>query len=319
MRTAMLLALAGGLILPHLGAAQSYPARPVRLVVGYSAGGATDIAARAIAQKLSSQIGQQVIVENRPGAGSTLAMEFVARSAPDGYTLLFSNATIAMPSLFKKLAFDMRKDFMPVSLVGYGQVVLVVHPSLPVKSVKELVALSKRRPGEINYGSAGVGSFTHLAMALFESLSGAKIVHVPYKGSSQASIGVLTGDAQMLFSSPAAVLVQVRAGRLRPLGASGTRRTPVMPDVPTIAEAGVPGYDATSWYGMLMPSAAPKAAIKLLSDESVKALAASDIQTRLTKLGIEPAKGGVDEFGPHFAAELAKWAKVIKAAGIPPQ
>lgn len=318
-RAALLFALAGSLILPSLGAAQGYPARPVRLVVGFSAGGATDISARAIAQKLSGQIGQQVIVENRPGAGSMLAAEFVARSAPDGYTLLFSNVTIAMPSLFKRLAFDVRKDMTPVSLVGYGPLALVVHPSLPARSVKELVALARRHPGEINYGSAGVGSFTHLAMTLFESLTHVKILHVPYKGSSQAAIGVITGEAQVFFSSPAAVIAQVKAGRLRPLGMSGTRRSAVLPGVPTIAEAGVPGYDATSWYGMLVPSAAPRAAITLLSGESMKALATPDIQERLTKLGIEPAKGGVDEFTPHFAAELAKWAKVIKAAGIPPQ
>ena len=299
--------------------AQPYPARPVRLVVGFTAGGATDIAARVIAQKLSETIGQQVVVENRPGAGSTLAAEAVARSAPDGYTLLLANVTVAMPSLFARLSYDVRKDLTAVSLVGYGPLALVAHPSLPVTSVRELTALARRKPGMLNYGSAGVGSFTHLAMALFVSMTNAQMVHVPYKGSSQASVGIITGEVQLMFSSPAAVMAQLRDGKLRPLAVSGTTRSAVLPGVPTLIEAGVAGYDATSWYGMLAPSATPRPALTRLSEESVKALTAADVKERLLTQGIEPAKGGIEEFSGYLGAEIIKWAKVIKAAGIPPQ
>ena len=300
-------------------AAQQYPARPVRIVVGFAAGGATDLSARFLAQKLSETIGQQVVVENRPGAASTLASELVARGPADGYTLLFANATVAMPSLFANLSFDVRKDLAPVSLVGYGPLVLVAHPSLPVKSVKELTALAKRKPGMLNYGSAGVGSMTHLGMALFISMTNVDMVHIPYKGSAPASIGVLTGEAQLMFTSPAAVMAQMREGRLRPLAVSGITRSAVLPDVPTLAEAGLPGYDATSWYGMLAPAATPPAVISRLGNEAIRALGAADLKERLSNQGIEPAKGGVEEFRPYLGSEISKWAKVIKAAAIPPQ
>ncbi len=301
------------------GWAQAYPARSVRVVVGFTAGGATDISARFLAQKLSETIGQQVVVENRPGAGSMLATEAVARSAPDGYTMLVANVTVAMPSLFAKLSFDVRKDLVPVTLVGYGQVALIAHPSLPVRSVKELVALARRKPGTLNYGSAGTGSFTHLAMALLTSMTKVDMVHIPYKGSSQAAIGVMTGETQLFFSSPAAVIGQLKEGRLRALAVAGGTRSAFLPDVPTLAEAGVPGYDATSWYGMLAPAGTPRAAIARLGEESTKALASPDLKERLLNQGIDPAKGGPDEFAAVFAAELPKWEKVIKAAGIAPQ
>ena len=301
------------------GSGPAYPARPVRVVVGFSAGGATDLSARFVAQKLSETIGQPVVVENRPGAGSTLASEMVARSTADGYTLLYANATVAMPSLFARLAFDVRKDLAPVSLAGYGPLVLVAHPSLPVKSIRELTALAKRKPGMLNYGSAGIGSMTHLGMALLVSMTGMDLVHVPYKGSSQASIGVLTGEAQLMFSSPAAVMAQIRDGKMRALGVSGATRSAVLPGVPTIAEAGLAGYDATSWYGLLAPAGAPRAALSRLGDETIKALTTADLKERLINQGIEPAKGGVDEFTVFLDAEIAKWEKVIRAAGIPPQ
>jgi tripartite-type tricarboxylate transporter receptor subunit TctC len=299
--------------------AQPYPARPVRVLVGFTAGGATDIAARFLAQKLSETIGQQVIVENRPGAGSMLAAESVARSVPDGYTTLVSNVTIAMPSMFAKLSFDVRKDLVPVTLVGYGQVALITHPSLPVNSVKELVALARRKPATLNYGSAGTGSFTHLAMALLASMTKIEMVHVPYKGSTQAAIGVMTGEAQLFFSSPAAVIGQIKERRLRAIAVAGGTRSALLPDVPTVAEAGVPRYDATSWYGMLAPAGVPRAAIIRLGEESAKALATADLKERLLNQGIDPAKGGPDEFAMLLGAEIPKWAKVISAAGIPPQ
>jgi tripartite-type tricarboxylate transporter receptor subunit TctC len=299
--------------------AQTWPVKPVRLVVGFAVGGATDLSARHIAQKLSETVGQSFVVENRPGAASTLASELVARNAPDGYTLLFANATVAMPSLFAKLGFDVRKDLAPVSLVGYGPLVMVAHPSLPAKSSKELIALAKRRPGVLNYGTAGVGSMTHLAMALFEVMTQASMVHVPYKGSGPAMVGILTGEAHLTFSSVAGALPQIRQGKLRAIGVSGLSRSAVLPEVPTLAEAGLPGYDATSWYGLLAPSATPRAVISRLGDDAVKALGAPDSREKLLNQGIEPAKGGPDEFTPYLTAEIAKWAKVIKAAGIPPQ
>jgi tripartite-type tricarboxylate transporter receptor subunit TctC len=299
--------------------AQPFPSKPVRVVVGFSAGGATDLSARFLASKLSETIGQQVVVDDRPGAASMLAAEIVAKSPPDGHTVLIANATIAMPSLFAKLPFDVRKDLAPVTLVGYGPLVLVVHPSLPVKTVKDLVALARRRPGTLNFGSAGIGSMTHLAIALFTNLTRVNLVHVPYKGSSQASVGLITGEVQVMFSSPAAVMTQMKDGKLRPLAVSGTTRSAVLPDVPTMVEAGVAGYDATSWYGMFAPAATPRTAITRLSEESMKALTVAELKERLLHLGIEPAKGGVEEFSGYFRSELVKWEKVIKAAGIPPQ
>ena len=299
--------------------AQQYPTRPVRMVVGFAAGGATDISARVLAQRLSQAIGQQVIVDNRPGAASMLAAEVVAKSPPDGYTLLVANPTAAMPSLFAKLPFDVQRDLRPVTLVGYGPLALTAHPSLPVKSVKGLVALAQRRPGELNYASAGSGSFTHLAMALFESMSGARMVHVPYKGGGPSAIATMTGETQLTFASVGASITPVKQGRLRVLAVSGAKRSVVMPEVPTVGEAGLAGYEANSWYGVLVPAGTPQPVIARLSDASVKVLGDSDLKERLLTQGIEAAAGGVDEFNTYFAAELQKWAKVIAGAGIKPQ
>lgn len=319
-RTAvLLLALSVGVLFSGTGGAQQYPVRPVRMVVGFAAGGATDLSARVLAQKLSETIGQQVVVENRPGAASMLAGEVVARSAPDGYTLLFANATIAMPSLFAKLAFDVQKDLRPVTLAGYGPLALTVHPSLPARSVKELVALAARRPGELNYASAGSGSFTHLAMALLVTMTGMNIVHVPYKGGGPSAIATMIGETQLTFSSVGAAIPQIRNGKLRSLAVSGSKRNPALPDVPTVHEAGVAGYDASSWYGLLAPSNTPQAIIARLGEQAAKALSDAQLKERLLGHGIEPARGGVDEFAPYLNAEIAKWAKVIKAAAIPPQ
>lgn len=315
----LLLGLAAVLLPPVAGGAQQYPSRAIRVVVGFAAGGATDIAARVLAQKLSETIGQQVLVDNRPGAASMLAGELVARSAPDGHTVLFANATIAMPSLFAKLPFDVQKDLRPVSLAGYGPLVLTAHPSLPIQSVKDVIALAKRRPGELNYASAGSGSFTHLAMALLITMTDMKIVHVPYKGGGPSAIATMTGETQLTFSSVGAALPHVKQGKLRALGVSGLRRNVALPEVPTVDEAGVAGYDATSWYGMLAPAATPQVIVARLGEQAMKALSAADLKERLLRQGIEPATGGVEEFSSYFNAEVTKWAKVIKAAAIPPQ
>ena len=307
------------LLLVHTAHAQQYPTHPVRLVVGFAAGGATDISARALAQKLSDTMGQQVIVDNRPGAASMLGAEIVAKSPPDGYTLLIANATIAMPSLFAKLPFDVQRDLRPVTLVGYGPLALTIHPSLPVSSVKELVALAKRRPNELNYASAGPGSFTHLAMVLLTTMTGIQIVHVPYKGGAPSAFATLTGETQLTFSSVGAAIPLVKQGKLRALGVSGAKRSVAMPDVPTIAEAGVAGYEASSWYGMLAPAATPQSVLQKLGDGAVKALADPELKNRLLGQGIEAAGGGVDEFATYFPREIQKWAKVIRGAAIPPQ
>ena len=299
--------------------AQQYPTRPIRMVVGFAAGGATDLSARFLAQKVSESIGQQVIVDNRPGAASMLAAEVVARSAPDGYTLLFANATIAMPSLFAKLPFDVRKDLKPVTLVGYGPLALTVHPSLPVKSVRDLVALAKRRPGELNYASAGAGSFTHLAMALFVTMTDTHMTHIPYKGGAPSAIATMSGESQLTFASVGASIPLVKQGKLRAIAVSGAKRNVALPGVPTVSESGVPGYEASSWYGMLAPGNTPQPVVTRLGSEAAKALGDAQLKERLLAQGIEPAIGGVDEFGAYFNAEVVKWAKVIKAAAIPPQ
>jgi len=293
--------------------------RTVKIQVPFAPGGGTDILTRIIAPKLAERLAQPVIVENRPGAGSMLAPEVMLKSPADGYTLVVSNVTIAMPSMFKKLPFDVRKDIAPVSLIGFGQVALCAHPSLPAKTVKDVVALARRKPGTLNYGSAGTGAFTHLAMALFESMAGISMVHIPYKGSSQAVIGVTTGEVDLAFSSPAAAIGLVKQGRLRFLAVSGSNPSTLAPGVPTMSEAGVKGYEATSWYGLLAPAAAPRAAITKLSEESVKALTAPDMKERLLAQAVDPAKGGIEEFTKLFAAEVPKWEKVITAAKIPPQ
>ena len=302
---------------PAIG--QQYPTRTIRVVVGFAAGGATDISARILAQKLSEVVGQQVVVDNRPGASANLAAEIVARSPPDGHTVLLANATIAMPTLFVKLPFDVQKDLRAVSLVGYGPLALTAHPSLPVKTVKELVALAKRRPGELNYASAGAGSFTHLGMALFVTLTGSNIVHVPYKGGAPAAIATMTGETQLAFSSVGASIPPIRQGKLRALAVSGSTRSAALPEVPSVAEAGVAGYDATSWYGMLVPAKTPQGIVARLGEHAVKALADAQLKERLFAQGIEPATGGVEQFESYLAAEIPKWARVIKAAAIPPQ
>jgi tripartite-type tricarboxylate transporter receptor subunit TctC len=317
--TAYLVWITALMVIYTVAAAQQYPARPVRMVVGFAAGGATDLSARFLAQKVSESIGQQVIVENRPGASSMLAAELVARSAPDGYTLLFANATIAMPSLFAKLPFDVHKDLKPVTLVGYGPLALTVHPSLPVKSVRDLIALAKRRPGELNYASAGAGSFTHLAMALFVTMTDANMTHIPYKGGAPSAIATMSGESQLTFASVGASIPLVKQGKLRAIAVSGSKRNNALPEVPTVSEGGVSGYDATSWYGMLAQGNTPQTIVARLGGEATKALTDSQLKERLLSQGIEPAAGGVDEFSGYFNAEVVKWAKVIKAAAIPPQ
>ena len=299
--------------------AQGYPTRPLRLVVGFSAGGATDLSARVLAQKLSEQLGQQMVVDNRPGASSNLGADIVAKSSADGHTLLLANATVAMPSLFAKLPFDVQRDLTPVSLAGYGPLALVVHPSLPAKNLRELIALAKAKPDAVSCATAGVGSFLHLAAALLENLSQSKLLLVPYKGGAPAAVAVIAGEVQMAFASVAAVLPHAQQNRLRVIGVSSTKRSSALPDAPTLHEAGLPGYDANSWYGMFAPAATARSVIARLGAETAKALSLAEVKLRLVNQGVEPAAGGVAEFSAYLKTEIPKWAAVIKAANIPPQ
>ncbi|MFN7086972.1 MAG: Bug family tripartite tricarboxylate transporter substrate binding protein [Burkholderiales bacterium] len=298
--------------------AQTYPAKPIRFIVPFTPGGGNDTIARLIGQKLTAATGQQVIIDNRPGAGGAIGAEAAAKSPADGYTLFLAGvATHGInPNLRKKLNYDPIKDFDPVSLIASAPLLVVVHPSLPVKSVKELVALAKARPGQINYASNGAGGSSHMAVELFKSMTGTHLVHIPYKGLAPALTDLLSGEVQLMFSSAVAMLPQVKAGRLRAIAMTGARRSPAIPDIPTVAEAGVPGYETGSWYGIVVPAGTPKPAIDKLSREVITIVHAPDITGRLNEEAIIAIGGTPEEFGAHIRKELARWAKVIRQAGI---
>ena len=296
-----------------------WPSRPLRIISGFAPGGATDIAARAAAQKLTESLGQTVVVENRPGASGNVAAEMVARGTADGYSIYLANATMATPSLFARVPFDINKDFAFISMIGMGPSALVLHPSVPARNVKELLALARRYPHKLNYASGGTGNITHLAMELFISMTALDMVHVPYKGGAPSTIATVSGEAQLMFSSIASTLTQIQQGRLRAIAVSSMKRSAVLPQVPTVNEAGVTGYDASSWYGLVMAVATPAPIVSRLSGDMIKALAAPDTKERLSSQGIDPVAGGTEEFRKYLAAEIPKWARVIRDAKIPPQ
>jgi len=301
-------------------AAQNYPAKSVRLVVPASPGGGTDITARFLANKFSEQMGQQFVVENRPGASTLIGIEFVTKSAPDGYTLLVAAAATSVnPSIFAKLPYDTLRDLAPVSLVVESANVLVVHPSLPAKSVRDVIALAKARPGVLAAASPGVSGTPHMAAELFKLMAGVDILMVPFKGSGPGLIATMAGEVPLQFSTPAAALPYVRAGRLRALGVTTKKRASAMPDIPTIAEAALPGYEATQWFALFAPAGTPRPVIERISQEAARAVRAPDLKDRLAGEGLDPVANTPDEFNAYFRAEIAKWAKVVKAAGIPPQ
>ena len=322
MKTRELLAVIGlSMLTLHAGAAiaQKYPAKSVRIVVGFQPGGATDIAARAIALKLNDALGGSFIVDNRSGAAGNIAAEIVAKANPDGYTMLMANSTIAIPSLFVKLAYDVRKDFAPLSLIAIGPSVLVVHPSLAVHDVKGLIALAKAKPKQLSFGSGGLGNVTHLAMELFAAMAGVDMVHVPYKGGAPSVIGLVSGEVHLLFSSIPAALPQINAGRMKAIGVSISQRSSALPDVPTIHEAGLSGYYAASWYGLLLPTGVPQSTIATLSREIVTIMRAPDIKERMLSQGFEPVGNDPEGFARFIREELPRWEKVVKAAGITAQ
>ena len=297
--------------------AQAYPAKPVRMIAASSPGSAVDIVARIVAQKLGDQVGQQVIVDNRAGAGGNLGAEIAAKAAPDGYTLFMGTPAHAINTgLYRKLNYDLVRDFAPVSQVTTGQYAIVVHPSLPVKSIKELIALARAKPGQLNYASAGSGNATHLAGELFNSLARVKLVHVAYKGSGPALIDLVGGQVQLMFANLTAALPQVKTGRIRALAVTGEKRAAVAPELPTVTEAGVPGYVVVSWFGVLVPAATPREIVMRLNAILAQAMRAPDIRERLAGEGAEPAVGTPEQFAAFIRADIAQWTKVIKDAGI---
>jgi tripartite-type tricarboxylate transporter receptor subunit TctC len=299
--------------------AQKYPAKAVRIIVGFQAGGGTDLAARAIAQRLGESVGGSFVVDNRPGAAGNIAAEIVAKSPADGYTLLMANSTIAIPALFSKLAFDVRKDFTPLSLIALGPSVLVVHPSLPVKDVKGLIAFAKAHPKELHYGSGGIGNVTHLAMELFASRAGIDMIHVPYKGGAPSVVGLVSGEVQTLFTSIPTALPQINAGKMRPLGVSTSHRSAALPKVPTIAEAGLPGYYAASWYGLLFPAGVPSAIVEALAKDIAAVMSVPDVKDKMLAQGFEPVGNSPTEFSAFIREEIPRWDAVVKRAGIRPE
>jgi tripartite-type tricarboxylate transporter receptor subunit TctC len=299
--------------------ASKFPTKSVRIVVGFGAGGGTDLAARAIGQKLTDTFGTSFIVDNRPGASGNLAGDIVAKANPDGYTMLMANSTIAIPSLSIKLPFDIRKDFIPLSLVALGPSVLVVHPSIAVNDVKGLIALAKSKPNALSFGSGGVGNVTHLAMELLMSSAGIQMVHIPYKGGAPSVVGLVSGEVQTLFTSIPTALPQINAGKMRAIGVSISKRNVALPNVPTIAEAGVPGYYAASWYGLLLPAGVPKPVVESLSKEIVTAMKVPAIRDGMLKQGFEPVGDTPAEFKKFIGEEIPRWEKVVKNAGIKPE
>jgi tripartite-type tricarboxylate transporter receptor subunit TctC len=297
--------------------AQNWPTKPVRVILAVPAGGTPDVVARMITPGLSALLGQQLVVDNRGGAGGMIGAELAARATPDGYTLFFSapGALTILPHLQKKMPYDALRDFAPVSLVCSGPFLLVTHPSVQAKTVGELIAQAKAAPGKLNYGSAGNGAPNHLAMELFKNMAGANITHVPYKGAPQTVTDVLGGNIQLTLNSIPPVIQHIKAGRLRLLGVSSAKRSPQLPDVPTIAEAGVPGYEFITWFGMLAPANTPKAIVSRLHESMLKVVHAPDTRAQFEKLGYDTVGNSPDEYAAYLRAEHEKFGNIVKRIG----
>jgi len=304
--------------LSHLVMAQSYPARPIRIVVPFPAGGIADLFSRHIGQKFNDAWGQPVVVDNRPGAGGNIGAEVVAKSPADGYTLVMGSIGThsVNVSLFSKLPYDPLRDFAPVALVMEAEGLLVLHPSVPAKSVKELIALARARPGQVAYASAGHGTASHLAGELFKSMAKVDMVHVPYKGNVPAITDLIGGQTSLLFATMPTVLPQVQAGRLKALAVTSSARSPAAPELPTIAEAALPGYSVTNWIGLFAPAGTPRDIVVKLNGETVRIMKTPEIQKRLVAEGAKFTPTTPDEFAAYVKSEIAKWAKVVKEAGI---
>jgi tripartite-type tricarboxylate transporter receptor subunit TctC len=312
-------------LLPAVAAAQSdtkaavnYPTKTIRMLVGFAAGGGTDATARLFAQKLSEAFGQNVIVDNRPGAGGNIAADILAKAVPDGHTLLMTVAAHAVnASLYSKLPYDPIKSFAPVSLVAAAPNIITAHPSVTARSARDLVALAKSKPGQLTYGSAGNGTTMHLTMELFSSMAGIQLVHVPYNGGGPSTIAALAGQTQLLSSSLPTALPHVRSGKLQVIGVTSSERTPLAPDLPTIAEsAGLPGYEVKEWYGILAPAGTPAPVINKLNAEIERLLQDRAVRERLTTLGFEPTRNTPAQFAALIKSDIGKWEKVVRAAGV---
>ena len=317
-RIATLAACAALLAAPAYG--QTYPAKTVRIVVPYAAGGTTDFTARAIAEKMTPVFKQQVIVDNRPGAATNIGTEAVARAAPDGYTLLMGGAANAINmSLFKKLPYDTLRDFEPIALCVQGANVLAIHPSLPAKNLKEVIAIAKAQPGKLNFASSGLGSSNQMAGELMKMMAGINIVHVPYKGNAPALTDLLGGHVEMIFNGVPSVLPHIQSGRVRGIAIGSLKRFPALPDLPTFDESGLKGYEATTWFGLLAPAKTPADIVARLNVEVDQALKSADIRERFMRDGLEPMGGTPEQFAAFTKREIDKYAKVIKAAGLQQQ
>jgi tripartite-type tricarboxylate transporter receptor subunit TctC len=290
------------------------------MVVPSSAGGGTDIVARIIAPELSKRLGQQVVIDNRPGAGTMIGIEVAAKSPPDGYTLLMGLSTLAINSaLYKKVPYDPQRDFAPITQAVSSASIIVVHPSVPVKTLKELIAFARARQGQLNYASAGTGTYPHMTMELFLSMAKLKMVHIPYKGTAPAMIDMVAGQVATMAATILTGMPQIRAGRLRPLGITSSARSPIVPDIPTVAEAGLPGYESVQWYGMLAPARTPGDIITRLHGDTTRILQQPEIKARFAGDGADPVGSTPEEFTRYIQSELTKWAKVARDAGIQPE
>lgn len=302
--------------IPSTALAQNYPTRPVRLVVPFPPGGSNDIVGRLVGAALAERLGRQVVIDNRAGGNSIIGTEIVARSPPDGYNLVMISTSFTTNPIIHKLPYDPRKDFEWVAMLGFGPNVMAVHPSLPAKSIRELIALAKSRPGDLIYASTGVGSNAHFGTELFKHMTGSDMLHVPFKGGGPAMIGTMTGQAQLCLSSLIQAIAHIRSGRLRALATSAGKRSVTLPEVPTISEAGVPGYETANWWGIAAPRGTPAAVIRRLNEEIKIVLELPETGRRLINEGAEPATKMPEELGRHVITEMEKWVKVAKIAGI---
>jgi tripartite-type tricarboxylate transporter receptor subunit TctC len=296
--------------------AQAWPAKPIKIVVPFPPGGFNDTLARILAQDLPRTLGQPVIVENKPGGGSVVGTEVAAKSAPDGYTLFIAALPFSVVQSLYKTSFDVTKDFAPITLAGVSDNMLVANPSFPVNSVQELIKLAKEKPGRINYGSSGAGTSVHLCMELFKSMTGTFMTHIPYKGSAPVVTDLIAGQVDVMFDNLPNVIQHVRGGRMKALAVSSLKRSPAAPDVPTVAESGVPGFDVPVWFGVLAPAGTPREVIQRLNADITKIINSPDVTDKFQKQGVEPKPGTPEQFGDLVKSEVARWAKVIKDAGI---
>jgi tripartite-type tricarboxylate transporter receptor subunit TctC len=309
--------LAAAVLWSSLAAAQTYPEKPIRLILSVPAGATPDVTARLVTPGVSRLLGQQLVVDNRPGAGGMIGAEIASKATPDGYTLFISSpgALTILPHLRKHVPYDTLRDFIPISLISIGPFVLITHPSVPAKTVKELIALAKAQPGKLNYASAGNGTANHLAMELFKHMAGIDIVHVPYKGAPQAVTDVVAGHMNMMFNSIAPIVGHIKAGRLRVLGIASAQRSAQLPDVPTISEAGLPGFEAVNWFGMFAPAKTPKRIIARLNEAVVKVVHTPEIQAQFLTLGADPVGSSAEEFAAFVRKDMEKYAKIVKISG----